>query len=160
MQEFLTGLNTTPGRMNEYNQIQSDADEKISRLFTKEISDEYRQYKKFENEWVILSQIIKELEFRGVRLEKDRAEKLVEAMYNDRQEMMTKQMRELSQGSVPATQSQEEKMKKSLEIQKEISGKYLDSATKILTEPQLKIFKRYFDNQIYNIEKSLIEISH
>jgi peroxiredoxin len=151
------GSNTSSNQMYEMNKISSDSDEKIFKLLSAEKYGEYQRYKKYENEWVTVSQINKEFRFHGFPLEKKQEEQLVAAMYNDTQKMMAKQAQEFQQGKRQASQSQEEMMKESLEYQSTIYNMYIDSAKNILTEPQLHQFERYFDNQIYMIEKSLID---
>lgn len=154
--ELMSGGNPASNQFYESNKVHTDSDERIYNLLSEEDYGAYQRYKKFEDQWVIVGQISKELKFHDMELKKDQAEQLVMAMYNDSQEMMAKQMRELQQGGIPAAQSREGMMMRRLKYQKEISAMYIDSAKKILTESQLKQFERHFDNQIYTIEKSLI----
>ena len=156
MTELISGNNSTYNREYEFNKIRSDSDNKIFRLLSEEQYGAYQRYKRFENEWVTVSEINKAFEFHSMPLDKDQQEQLVVAMYNDRQEMMAKQRRDAQQGAVASAQSQGEMMKRELEYQKELYGMYCDSVQNLLTEPQLKQFIRYFDNLIYTLEKSLI----
>lgn len=152
-----SGNISTPDRLFEKNRIQKESDEKISRLLPEKIYEAYNSYKKFEEQWAILSQINKELKYHGIEIEKVAAQQLVAAMYNDTQELMNIQMKAIQQGELSEPQSKEEMVKKVLEYQKMLTGMYIDSAKEILTEPQLNQFKRYFDNQITSFEKTLME---
>ena len=159
MMELSSGNIPLQSRLIESNRIRSDCDEKITRLLSEENYYLYRGYKIFENELATISQINKELIYNGMKLEKGQAHQLAAAMYNDRQNMMAIQIRQSQQKGNKQAQSQEDMRKKSLEYQKELYSMYTDSAKNILTESQLHIFKRYFDNKSYMIERSLINRS-
>lgn len=154
------GRGNTPiqERINQINKMRSDFDEKFSQLLSEDQYAAYREYKRFENEWITVSQIQKELKYYNIKLEKEQEEQLVAAMYNDRQEIIERQRTKVLQRGFEV-QSQEDMMKQSLEYQQTISGIYIDSAKGILSEEQFRIFKRYFDYQTYITEKSLINRS-
>lgn len=156
MMDFTSSKNPPQDLIRELNQIRSDCDEKISKLLSAKIFAAYKQYQKYENEWATISDIRKDFEFQDIKLEKDQEQQLVAAMYNARQGMMETQRRKAQEGEISVPQSQEEMLKYNYESQKNIFSKYMQSAKNILDDSQLKIFHRYFDNQLYMMERALI----
>lgn len=159
-QKQLRGLRdrnlSIPEQTRQYSEIGAKCDEKISGILTEDEYAAYVLYKKMTSEWVTVSQIQKELDFHNIKLDKDSEEKLVAAMYDDKEEISRRQREDQTVTSMFGSVSQEDMIKRTIKIQEIASGMYIESAGDILTEEQMKIFKRYFEYQIYSLERMLI----
>ncbi len=158
-QQDIADLNTEnllpQDRMREIEKIRSHYDEKISQILSEDDYAAYREYQKTENEWGVINQIKKDPVFNDIKLEKYQEEQLVAAMYEDRQAMIPLHKEKVTQNGGYEEQSEEDKLKNSLEYQKPLYERYIESAESILSDAQLQTFKKYFDNQIYMLEKAI-----
>ena len=145
--------------MEEQVKAQKEYEERIAELLSEKDYTAYKNFKKLEYEWGTVGQIKRDFVSRDLKLEKDQEQQLVEAMHDARMEVSKIQSQKMLKKEDYEKLSQEERMKQSLEYQKTMYGMYLESASKILSESQYPAFKRYFDNQIYMIERSYASMS-
>lgn len=163
LQGIYTGNKITKEMSEESMAIRSRYEEETADLLSEKEYEAYKDFKKQENEWSVLSQIKRDFVSKGLNLDRQQERDLVESMYDARQEMMQKRTQDFSNGKFKGKDysklSQEEIMERSLEYQKGINSMYTDAAKSILSEPQLKLYKRYFDNQTDMLKKSISSFS-
>ncbi len=152
--------------VQEAMKIQSKCDEDIAALLSENDYAAYKDFQKYENEWGIIGQMKNDFISRELKLEKEQEQRLVTAMYNDRQELMKMQMEKIKKMPMQKEAqrmpfqplSQKEMLKQGLDQQKIVSSMYVESAKNILSESQLQVFKRYFDYQIYSLEGATTQL--
>lgn len=146
-------------RMKDLIQEQTDInkryDEEIARLLSEKDYAAYKEYQKLEIEWGIVGQMKNDFISRDLKLEKSQERRLVAAMHENRQKMIEIQAQKATPMKSFEQPSQEEMLKQSLEYQETINAMHIESARDILSEPQLQIYERYFNNQTYLMERAL-----
>lgn len=131
-------------------------DEKISELLNPKEFEAYKEYSKYENERLFLSEFKKNIEYTGgITIDKKQEKELISAMYNERQKL-TDMQKDVEQSINPnASLLSKETLEKSAELQKNLFNGYLSASKNILNDSQQAQFNTYIDSQNSMLEMSV-----
>ena len=140
-------------------EINAEYDEKLSELLS---TDEYaalKFYEKVEQERQIVEQLTQNALYDGVQLENEKKRELIEAMYNDREDLglTQKDMQEkIISGGMPRNEeAMKNQLKDNLESEIKLCSQYIETAKNILSESQMKKFESYIVRRQTSLEEAL-----
>ncbi len=122
--------------------------EKISGLLSPEQFEAYREYAKYEEERLFLSEFKNNMEYTGgINLDIQQENDLVVAMHNEKQRLDENQ-KEFQASTNPQDKVfSSENRKKRVELQKDLLNGYLESSIGILSNSQHARLSEYIDSQ-------------
>jgi hypothetical protein len=154
--ELQNGNTSTEALKKESEYVDNLYDDKISALLSPELFDAYKEYSKYENERLFLSEFKKSVEYTGGNaIDRQKEKELISAMYNERQKLADIQ-KDVQQSINPKSPLlSKENLEKSVALQKNLFNGYLAASKNILSDAQQAQFNTYIDSQNSMLELSL-----